>query len=158
MDIKIVSVYGSDRQHHCVPIDTLYQLLYERESYEAISHAGMPSYKEHEEFISRRPYKNWWIIYSDLGAGMVAVGSIYLTYSNEIGIAVFKKYRRKGYARNAIEILMRTTNEPFYMANINPANAKSIDLFTSFGFIHIQSTLKLIHLPQTEEGKTNAVS
>lgn len=158
--VTITSIYARPKDHNCVPTDILYQLLYERQPYESISHTGMPSYQDHKDFIERHPYKNWWIIYSDLGAGMVAVGSMYLTYNNEIGIAVFNKYRRKGYAENAIGILMRVTNEPFYLAHINPINEKSIKLFAKFGFLHIQNTYKLIPPPPDDKqpGEPNVVS
>lgn len=146
--IVLTSVYNGDDDKI---YSLLYQLLGEREIDEAISHQGMPTFKQHIDFINRRPYKFWGMIIQ--GEGNV-VGSIYLSHSNEIGIAIFKKHRRKGYAKAAIKTLLRTfANEKFFIANINPLNVKSIDLFKGLGFGIIQETYKL-----NREGPQNAVS
>ena len=118
----------------------LYQLLMEREDHESISHNDMPTWKEHEQFIDRRPYKSWSLIHIDV---TTVVGSIYLTHKNEIGVHIFKKYRRNGYGEAAIRELIKTHLERSFYANINPVNQKSIDLFTKLEFTHIQNTYKL---------------
>lgn len=126
----------------------LYDLLHEREEYESISHTGMPTFEEHRAFVNRVPYKEWYLVYLKNDNGFIdfmdPVGSYYLTYKNEIGIAVFKKHRRKGYAKAIIEeIIFRHPKEDLY-ANINPNNLKSINLFKDkFNFRHIQNTYKL---------------
>ena len=120
----------------------LYLLLKERKDYESISHNDMPTWKEHEEFVNRKPYRSWFIIYEILNGKATAVGSLYITYKNEIGIAIYEKYRRKGYAYQAIQAFTGDFKDADFYANINPANQKSIDLFTKLGFTHIQSTYK----------------
>lgn len=111
----------------------------EREPHESISHKGLPTWQEHIDFINRIPYKGWYIIKEDERI----IGSVYLSYNNEIGIHILKFYRRSGFASIAIELLMEKHPEKFYLANINPANEKSIKLFNKLGFSHIQNTYKL---------------
>lgn len=122
--------------------DYLYNLLEQREPHESISHNEIPTWQEHIDFIGRKPYKAWYIVYS--GVDDEPIGSIYLTYNNEIGIGIFRELRQMGYASQAIELLMKKHPEKFYLANINPANLKSISLFErKLGFKHIQNTYKL---------------
>jgi RimJ/RimL family protein N-acetyltransferase len=134
--MDLIDVYTNVDEHFSI----LDQLLAEREEYESISHNDMPTWGEHYNFVKKRPYKVWYIIYDE----QTPVGSVYLSFSNEIGIAIFKKHRRKGYASDAIMKLVAITKEKFYLANINPNNQKSIDLFTKkLGLKHIQNTYKI---------------
>lgn len=146
MNIVLDSVYNKKDLY----FSTIYQLLGEREENESISHNGMPTWQQHTEFVERRPYKGWYIILVE----DKPVGSIYISFSNEIGISIFKRDRRKGYGKAAIELLMLRHIESFYLANINPMNTKSIDLFQGhLGFKHIQNTYKLM-----PKGKNDVVS
>ena len=141
MELQLNSIYNDDQNKS---YGLLYQLLVERENYESISHSGMPTIKEHTDFIDRLPYKGWYIVYGSLdGKTLTPVGSVYLSYKNEIGISVLKKYRRKGFGENAIKELIKMYPEVNYYANINPANSKSIELFKKLGFITVQYTMKL---------------
>lgn len=79
------------------------------------------------------------------------VGSIYLSFQNEIGISIAKKHRRKGYAKAAIKKLIEISQEKFFLANINHLNVKSSNMFENMGFELLQETYKL-------ERKDNAVS
>lgn len=144
MEMYLENIYSTDnRINQDKYYSLLYQLLAEREENESISHSGMPTFGQHVEFVSTKPYKGWYIITSDLGAGHVPVGSIYLSYNNEIGIAIFKKYRRKHYATEAIKMLMKVhSTEKFFIANINPLNEKSITLFEGLGYKLIQQTFR----------------
>lgn len=130
----------------------LYDFLLERSKLVDvnISHVKMPSYEEHLEFFNSKPYRRWYFIFIATPSLSVfniknsqAIGSIYLTHNNEIGIFVSEKWREKGYAKKAIEKLMYFYPEPRYLANINPNNTKSIELFSSLGFVHIQNTYEL---------------
>ena len=42
----------------------LFDLLKERDSYVNISHKKMPTYASHLKFITSKPYKKWYIIFS----------------------------------------------------------------------------------------------
>lgn len=134
-------------------VDVLYELLRERQDRPEIniSHKRMPTYEEHCNFVSRYPYKAWYIVYD----ANEAVGSVYLTTpprpgspGNEIGVFILKKYHRHGYAFAAIEKLLEIHGEGRYLANINPDNAVSIKLFERLGFRLCQYTFELERKPE----------
>jgi RimJ/RimL family protein N-acetyltransferase len=116
----------------------LYNLLFERTKEQSISHKAMPSYEEHLRFIASKPYLAWYVI----AANGVMVGAVYLSKQREIGISIFKQWQGQGFAWDAVTELMRRHPGRF-LANINPANAASIGLFTNLDFKHIQNTYEL---------------
>jgi RimJ/RimL family protein N-acetyltransferase len=122
----------------------LYDLLKEREAYESISHEEMPTFFQHQTFVATHPYRHWYFIF-DPNSGIFNdyIGTIAVTRQNEIAIAIFKKHRRKGWGKKAIEAMLNLYPHIDFLANINPANQKSIDLFSGLGFKHIQNTYKL---------------
>ena len=119
----------------------LYELLSERKTNEGISHKKMPSLDEHYKFVKSRPYKIWKIIICKNTDK--CVGCVYLTNTNEIGVSIFKKHRRKGYAEEAMKVLITTVGHDVIYANINPKNKKSQAMVEKLGFKHIQNTYKL---------------
>ena len=131
--INLVSVYDVDSQM------ILYRLLEERPAVASISHRSMPDWDEHVAFITSMPYHVWCLIMN----GAEAVGAIYLTQNDEIGVSIFEKHAGNGYAKAAIRRLMETYPRRRYFANINPDNAKSIRMFETLGFRHIQNTYEL---------------
>jgi RimJ/RimL family protein N-acetyltransferase len=106
----------------------------EREAHQSISHRQMPTLQEHKAFIASRPYLHWYLVY----VGEYA-GAVYLSKQREIGIGILKAYRNQGYAKMAISQLMGM-HPGQMLANINPANRESIDLFTGLGFRLLQLT------------------
>lgn len=118
----------------------LYELLKKRNSIVNISHKKMPTYAEHIKFIKSKPYASWYIIkYRN-----VKIGSIYLTKHNEIGIHIKKDYRRLGFGKYAMDLLIKKNPRGRFLANINPKNKKSIKFFTKQGFKLIQYTYEMI--------------
>jgi RimJ/RimL family protein N-acetyltransferase len=117
----------------------LYKLLEERKPHVNISHRALPSWTRHRKFIARRPYSAWYLIKWRKDY----VGAIYLTSMNEIGIAVLKRWRKRGVGPAAINLLMRRHGRRRYLANINPRNKESIRLFRRIGFRVIQQTYEL---------------
>ena len=126
----------------------LFKLLAERLPEESISHKSMPSYTAHAQFVLSRPYLAWYLIKTTT-APKDWVGAVYITRANELGISIAADYRRKGYARVALQEIMRrhkpepgVSSEPAkpFLANINPRNEASIKLFTGLGAVHIQNT------------------
>lgn len=109
--------------------ELLYQLLKEREPHECISHREMPEWDAHCYFVKSRPYMDWRII----GHDGRPRGAVYLTRQGELGVGVLKAHRRHGFARQALQEMMRLHPGRF-LANINPANEASIALFRSLGF------------------------
>ena len=110
--------------------DVLWQLLVEREPHQSISHKGLPTWENHLAFVRSRPYEAWYLIES--GAGRT-VGAVYLTRQREIGVGILKAHRGLGFAEQAIAELMHMHPGRF-LANINPANFASINLFKKLGF------------------------
>lgn len=137
----LTSVYATGYEDEAYSI--LYQLLHEREPHESISHNGMPTWQQHHDFIKKSPYKKWFIIREEIDGKDISVGSIYVTYRNEIGIAIFKKYREKGFASAAINSIITMFPGEKLLANINPLNKKSINLFEKLGFTQLQVTYEL---------------
>ena len=131
--IRLLSVYG---RHECGRL--LYELLSERTADVNISHRAMPSFEDHAAFINSMPYEAWYFI-----CDPEPVGSVYLSKQNEIGVFIFQKYQKQGYARRAVMALMEKHGKRRYLANINPANAGSRFLFTGLGFNLIQHTYAL---------------
>lgn len=127
----------------------LYQLLGERTAEESISHGSMPTFEEHSRFVTAAPYRAWYLIVNDTPAW---VGAVHITELNSIGVAVMSEFRRRGYAREALQEVLRM-HKPLppmpsirparFVANINPANAGSIALFEGLGARHIQNSYEL---------------
>ena len=137
--ISLLDVY-----EHPEAVDILYRLIGERQMDESISHKEMPSFEKHKEFVERHPYMDWQLISVGMGyENSYIVGAIYLTYINEIGVFIFKKYRGKDYGKKAITLLMLQHPKQKFLANINPDNKTSIKLFENIGFKHIQNTYEL---------------
>ena len=116
-------------------VDILYSLLAERTPGESISHQEMPTLDQHRKFVRSNPYQCWYLIQVKDDY----VGSCYLTRSREIGISIGIAHRRKGYARLAVQTLIKLWPGKVY-ANINPGNEKSHDLFKALGFTLLQMT------------------
>lgn len=122
--MKLISVYDN----YTAPA-VLYRLLQEREPHENISHRKMPSWDEHMAFVWTRPYAAWYLIDVD-GAPVVAT---YLTRDREVGIGILKSQRRKGYAMEALQMLL-SAHPGRLLANIAPGNERSLHLFGKLGF------------------------
>ena len=118
-------------------VDVLWALLSERLPWQSISHRSMPTVSEHRAFIASKPYPHWYLI--DCGD---FVGAAYLTANREIGIGILNRFKGHRYAQNALKMLMALHPGKF-LANINPANYRSIALFNELGFVHIQNTYEL---------------
>jgi len=122
---------------------TLYDLLLERTPEMNISHKTIPSLEEHCRFVRSLPYPHWYLIQmKETGRPMISVGSIYLTNRREVGIFIFRKHRRKGYAYEAMFQLLEK-HPGGILANINPKNQASIKFFEGLGAKHIQNTYEL---------------
>jgi RimJ/RimL family protein N-acetyltransferase len=143
--MKLVDVY-TDREKSMV---FLYELIKERMTEPEVNiSATMPTWQQHRQFVCRKPYRCWYLIEVD-GA---FVGYVSATANNEIGIVIAKASRGKGYGPMAIKELMRM-HDPLpaipskrsgkWLANINPKNERSIGMFTSLGFKHLQNTYAL---------------
>lgn len=129
-------------------IDLTWKLLLERPEEANISHSGMPSMEQHWKFVLHSPYRVWYAI---LNQDQVKIGTILLTWRNEIGVAILKEHQRKGYAEAAIKQLMEMRKPAdgipgersgHFLANVAPTNEASIALFNKLGKV-IQWTYRL---------------
>lgn len=119
-----------------------FALLNEREPYQSISHKDIPSYKDHLDFNKGEPYEQDYVIWNeDEKHGYEKVGRLYLTDRHEIGISIVKRAQGKGLGKKALQIFLRGKKGAF-LANINPRNKRSKDLFKKLGFKLIQETYK----------------
>lgn len=116
-------------------LQILYKLLGERTPTQSISHKGMPTFREHIDFVKSKPYAAWYMIIN----GEDIVGATYLTENNEIGISIFRAYQGVGFGKEAVLELMSMHEPPFY-ANIAPNNVDSQVFFKKLGFKFIQRT------------------
>ena len=134
--IRLVDVY--DNPNPGQSIDFLYSLLEDRDPIANISHRRMPTVSDHIRFVHSRPYRAWYIIFSDSHP----VGAVYLSKAAEIGIFILKGRQGNGYGKAAIRILMELHPQKRYLANIAPGNSRSISMFEKIGFNLIQLTLE----------------
>lgn len=143
--MKLLSVY-----RHKNAVNILYEFLEDRMQTPEfnISHRKMPSFDEHTHFFYRGgdneepPYRAWYFILNQEDS---IIGSIYLTKAREVGVYLVPEARGKGLGKLAVDLLMVKWPGRF-LANINPANARSIAMFEELGFKHIQNTYER---PQT---------
>ena len=116
----------------------LWKMLQDRDSIINISHANMPTWNEHCDFIKSKPYRDWLIIEHE---GKL-IGQIYLTHLNEIGIHIISEERGHSFGSQAVHKLISFYGTGRYLANIAPANVASQDFFRSLGFKLIQYTFE----------------
>lgn len=142
--IRLLDAYTTKHADHF-----LYELMRQRSQEDDanvnISHRALPTWEAHKAFMESRTYAHWWVIEHD---GLM-VGSLSATKQNEIGIVLTKEARGKGIGKWAVAWLLRyieplpaipSVRQRRWLANINPANAASIALFTGLGAVHIQNT------------------
>lgn len=143
--MNLVDVY-KDREKS---MRFLYELIKERATEPEVNISfTVPTWQEHRRFVCRKPYRYWYLIEQN---GEWA-GYVSATLNNEIGIVLRKNCRGNGIGPAAVKELMRL-HKPLppipsvrggkWLANINPANERSIRMFTGLGFKHLQNTYAL---------------
>lgn len=140
--MRLIDVYA-----HPDALELLYELLQERPAEANISHRSLPTFEQHRQFVTRRPYEAWYLI--EVGdplaaiAGSVAIaGAVYLTKAREVGIFIFQAHLRNGYAAAGISLL-REKHPGKLLANVAPGNQASHALFLKLGGRVIQHTYEL---------------
>ena len=117
----------------------LYELLLNRNSIENISHKKMPSFEQHLKFLNSKPYKKWYIIIKN----QKKIGSIYLSFQNEIGIQILHEFQSERIQKDAVDLLIKKNPQKRFLVNINPKNKKKILFFKKNNFKLIQYTFEL---------------
>lgn len=165
ISVQLKDVYSLEWEVNYAP-RILFDLLLERDPNINVSHKKMPTWLDHCNFFASKPYRKWYLIEGvswdtekhvelepgSAGYATAIVGACYLTRMNEIGVFLFKQYRGKGFGTKAV-YLLTTKHKPLkaisgkrsgrYLAHINPANEKSIALFSKIGFTHLSDTYVL---------------
>ncbi len=136
-------------------LEFLYELMKEREPEINISHRELPSFEQHRQFVTRRPYRFWYLIEraAEGREEPVWIGYVSATHANEIGIVLRKAYRGNGFGPAAIRqlVALHRPNPPEpgvrsgrWLANIAPMNEHSRHVFEKkLGFRRIQETYQL---------------
>jgi hypothetical protein len=119
--------------------DFLYDLLKQRKPEVNISHKKMPTMKQHEKFVSSKPYKKWYVI----KLLNEPIGSIYLSFQNEIGFFLKKEYDKNILCNYILNLFIKKNPQSEYFVNINPKNKRSSRFFQNYGFTLLQKTYKL---------------
>lgn len=117
----------------------LYELLSQRKSLVNISHKRMPTWEEHVKFVKSKPYAKWYIIELE----KKKIGTILLTFQNEIGIFIKKGIQHKGIGTRALKMLIAENTNLRYLANVSPKNKESEQFFKKNGFKLIQYTYEI---------------
>lgn len=146
--MRFLPVEKADRAE---AVHITYQLLIERPAEANITHQRFVGLSDHEDFFDHHPYRHWFLLMTDDTSHPkkdqeVCVGSLYITPDDEIGIFILQEHQRRGYAREALlqAIASHTPRHgDRFVANVNPRNQASIDLFKSIGSFHIQNTYAL---------------
>lgn len=148
--IRLLDIYhGSNIRPGA--LEFLYELMKEREPEINISHRELPSFQAHRQYVTRRPYRFWYLLerQAEGREDPVWIGYISATHANEIGIVIRKPYRGNGFGPMAIRMLTQFhrpnpaapgVRNGHWMANIAPANAHSKHVFEHLGFREIQRT------------------
>ena len=118
----------------------LFELLQERKKNENISHKDIPTFSQHQKFVSSRPYSKWYIIYYK----QTRVGAAYLSKQDEIGIHIKKKLPTEKFRLTTLKILIEKNPRKRYLANVNPKNTDLIRFYKKHNFLFIQKTFELI--------------
>lgn len=107
---------------------------------QVIAMREIPSFEEHQAFVESQPFEHWYLI--RVGPDPYYVGNISLTSRSEIGIRINDPFWGRGYGTAALAQL-RALHPGRLLANINPANTRSIAFFARAGGRHIQNTYEL---------------
>ena len=115
-----------------IDYDFLYDLLKQRKPEVNISHKKMPTMKQHEKFVSSKPYKKWYVI-KFLNE---SIGSIYLSNQNEIGFFLKKEYEKNVIRNYILDLFIKKNPQSEYFVNINPKNKKLSKFFQNNGLLY----------------------
>jgi len=118
----------------------LFELLQERSTKENISHKKMPTFSQHQKFVSSKPYSKWYIIYFNQNK----LGSIYLSKQDEIGIHLKKEVSTEKIRSRSLKILIEKNPRKRYLANVNHKNTNLKKFYKKHNFHLIQHTFELI--------------
>ncbi len=126
-------------------VKTLYELLSDR--HHKISHAAMPSFDDHSDFVLKNPYRFWFLIKLN-GA---YVGNFYVTDENMIGIniadnaiaACLNPIFDKIAADIPPQPAIKSVRAGRFCINVPPSNTRLIAALEAAHFPLVQTTFGL---------------
>lgn len=128
-------------------LELLYKLLGQRTH--SISHAQMPNWNSHVDFCVKNPYRNWYFVY----LSRLAIGSIYVTIHNSLGINLLDRYCTSSVV-NAIltELLgmiaplppIATVRPPDFFVNVPISNIFLAQAMEELNFALTSQTFRIV--------------
>jgi len=134
--IKLCPVTPSD-----VDISLLFSLLEQRQF--GISHAKMPSFARHQDFVKNNTYRAWFFVENE----QELIGNMYVLNTNYIGINMLEGYA--SYIEAAIDKLVQllrplppiaSIRPAQFLINVAPQDALQIQALEMAGGVLIQKT------------------
>ena len=140
---KLIEIDKKNKNHK----DILFDILNKRRF--NISHEKEISYNEHLLFVDNHPYRKWFLI----SEGNKFIGTIYLTFGNEVGINLIDK--NDIAAKETFKLLFKmfkplppipSIRNKNFLINISPKNNFIKKILEEIGVILIQETFSFIDL------------
>ena len=135
--INFLEIEKNNNKH----IKILFEILEKRNK--GISHEIVPNYDDHLQFVKKNPYRKWFFIRSS----KEFIGTIYVTYENNIGINVLNneslamKYALM-HIFNSIKPLppLASVRNKFFSVTLSPNNKTLKEVLIEIGSELIQET------------------
>ena len=123
-------------------IKILYEILKKRKKNYKISYKDLPTFKKHQLFVKKNPYRVWFLVFKS----KECIGTIYLSKMNEVGIYLSKN---EGLSEDLIEFVTKkyrplkgkySVRSEKFIINISPKNVILRKLIEKMGAKLIQNT------------------
>ena len=148
-DISLLNVDPFNLGH----TDILYELLLSRQH--SISHASMPSLKDHRKFCESNPYRYWYIALED----QTPFGSVYVLGDNSVGINIDDSHCKHSTVSSLLSLLFKSVKPlppipsvrpPDFFVNVPASNIRLQCALRQEGYELTAHTFRLAYLG-TEE-------
>lgn len=156
--MRLIPVDPKNEEH----VRFLYELFLARPEDAKISSKGAPpTFEEHRQFVENHPYADWSLIEVQdppsagdeicwrAGNGGCVVGSVFISQparpsvvGDELSADLLPSHRGKGYAEQALRLMMEKHGPRRFVANVAPENYASMALFKKLGFLLCQVTFE----------------
>ena len=139
INLRFEKVSGTPKQ-----ITTLYSLL--RRRIHSISHIKLPSLSQHEKFVKKNPYRDWYIIYQNISA----LGAFYIKNDNSIGLNL--DYNSFNIIKSILDFIKKNFKPnkgiisevpPYFFVNVPSSNIELQRLLENLKINSIQISYKI---------------
>jgi RimJ/RimL family protein N-acetyltransferase len=141
----------------------LYELFLARPEDAKISAKGIPAYEDHRHFVENHPYADWSLVelqdpplagdetgWHAANDGVV-IGAVFISQparpsvvGDELSVDIMPEFRGRGYAEEALRLMMERHAPRRFVANVAPENYASMALFKKLGFKLCQVTFERV--------------